>query len=243
MIKTVVITGSSRGIGAEIARVLAEKKYNIVINYKNNEARATALAKELAVKCRVITVKADISTTEGVNALYAATVSAFGGADYLVNNAGISAIGLLQDMSENEISNIINTNLTATLLVSRAFIPHMVSEKHGKIINISSMWGVVGASCEVAYSASKAGIIGCTKALAKELAPSGITVNCIAPGLIDTEINAHLSAEDLAAIVAETPVGRIGTTGDIAKSVAFLLSDDASFITGQTLTIDGGLTL
>ncbi len=240
--KTVVITGSGRGIGAEIARCCAEKNYNVVINYRSDDRSANKLAEEISTKCRVITVKADIGTQKGVETLFATTKSVFGGADCLINNAGISQIGLLTDMSDSDIFNIINTNLIGTIATTKAFIPFMVSNKWGRIINISSMWGVVGASCEVTYSASKAGIIGMTKALAKELAPSGITVNCIAPGLIDTDINAHLSAEDIAAIVDDTPVGRIGTPNDIAAACMFFLSDDASFVTGQTLTIDGGLS-
>ncbi len=243
MTKTVVITGGGRGIGAEIARSCAKKNYNVVINYRNNDASATSLANELAELCRVLVIKADISTASGVSHLIQQTTSVFGNVDFLINNAGISQIDLLTDMSDSDILNIINTNLTGAIAVSKAFIPQMVSNKYGKIINISSMWGVVGASCEVVYSASKAGLIGFTKALAKELAPSGITVNCIAPGLIATDINAHLSAQDIACLVEETPLGRIGTTTDVANACMFFLSEEASFITGQTLTVDGGLTL
>ena len=168
------------------------------------------------------------------------TIDRFGSIDVLINNAGVASQGLFTDISEIEWSEIMDVNLNGVYNVTQAVLPYMIRQKSGSIINISSMWGQVGASCEVAYSAAKAGVIGMTKALAKEVGPSGIRVNCIAPGLIETGMNSELTLEDVAAIVDETPIGRIGSTNDVASSALFLASDDSSFITGQVLGVNGG---
>ena len=167
----------------------------------------------------------------------------FGSVDILVNNAGIAHQSLFTEINEFDWNNIIDVNLKGVFNCCQAVLPNMIENKCGRIINISSMWGITGASCEVHYSAAKAGVIGLTKALAKEVGPSGITVNCIAPGLIDTQMNANLSEEDKNEFVSSLPISRIGTTTEIAKAVYFLASDDAGYITGQTLAIDGGMTI
>ena len=166
-----------------------------------------------------------------------------GGIDILVNNAGVSSFSLIQDLGLDEWNRCIGTNLTAAFLYSRGVIPYMVRNQAGRIINITSMWGLVGASCEAHYSAAKAGLIGLTKALAKELGPSGITVNAVAPGVIATDMNAHLGREDMDALIDETPVGRIGRVEDVARMVGYLASDEASFITGEVMNVSGGFVI
>ena len=167
----------------------------------------------------------------------------YGGVDVLINNAGISKIKLLSDTTEEEYDEVFDTNMKSVYLVTKASIPYMIRKKCGRIINISSMWGVTGASMEVIYSASKAAVIGFTKALAKELGPSGINVNCIAPGVINTDMNKTLDEETLSSLSEETPLMRLGTTEDVAKAVLFFASENSSFITGQVLSVDGGITI
>ena len=240
-IKTVLITGASRGIGSAVACAFAEKGYSIIINYNHSKNEAKALASELSDKFKVgcKTVKADVSSPDEVRAMFSET----GYVDVLINNAGISNQRLFTDITDEEWKRTIGVNLDGVFYCCREALPHMILQKSGVIINISSMWGEVGASCEVHYSASKAGVIGLTKALAKEVAPSGIRVNCIAPGVIMTDMMSDFDKETLDELVKETPLGRLGTPQDIASAALFLASDSASFITGQTLGVNGGLII
>ena len=241
MSKTVLITGASKGIGAATAILFAEKGYNVVMNYNNSVQSALILQKSLAESgYKVIAYQANVTNRIDVELMVKETIDRFGSIDILINNAGVASQGLFTDISEIEWSEIMDVNLNGVYNVTQAVLPYMIRQKSGSIINISSMWGQVGASCEVAYSAAKAGVIGMTKALAKEVGPSGIRVNCIAPGLIETGMNSELTLEDVAAIVDETPIGRIGSTNDVASSALFLASDDSSFITGQVLGVNGG---
>ena len=244
MNKTVLITGASKGIGAATAIRFAEKGYNVVMNYNNSVQSALILQKSLSESgFKVIAYQANVRNKIDVDLMVKETIDRFGGIDILINNAGIASQGLFTELSEIEWNEVLDVNLNGTFNCCQAVLPHMINKKSGCIINISSMWGQVGASCEVAYSAAKAGVIGLTKALAKEVGPSGIRVNCIAPGLIETGMNQELTLEDVAAIVDETPLGRIGATNDVAAASLFLASDEASFITGQVLGVNGGLVV
>lgn len=244
MSKTVLITGASKGIGAATAIRFAEKGYNVVMNYNNSVQSALILQKSLSESgLSVIAYQANVRNRIDVDLMVKETIARFGGIDILINNAGIASQSLFTDISEIEWNEIIDVNLNGTFNCTQAVLPYMIERKSGCIINISSMWGQVGASCEVAYSASKAAVIGLTKALAKEVGPSGIRVNCIAPGLIETGMNQDLTLEDVAALVEETPLGRIGTTNDVAAAALYLASDEASFITGQVIGINGGLVI
>lgn len=244
MSKTVLITGASKGIGAAMAIMYAEKGYNVVMNYNNSAQSAILLQKSLSENgYSVIAYKANVKNRIDVDMMVKEAVYRFGSIDILVNNAGISNQGLFTDLSEPEWNDIIGVNLTGTFNCCQAVLPYMINQKSGSILNISSMWGEVGASCEVAYSATKAGVIGLTKALAKEVGPSGITVNCIAPGLIDTAMNQNLAIDDVAAMIDNTPLTRMGTTNDIASAALFLTSENASFITGQILGVNGGYVI
>ncbi len=242
MNKTVIVTGASRGIGKAIATVFAQNGYNVVINYNKSEEQAKALESSLS-EYNVCIFKADVSDPDSAASLCDFALSRFGKIDVLVNNAGIAKQSLITDVSFEEWSRIFNVNVGSCFNCSKSVLPHMINRKSGLIINISSIWGICGASCEVAYSASKAAIIGFTKALAKEVGPSGITVNCIAPGVIDTEMNSNLSSDDLAALCDETPLCRIGSCDDIAQTALFLASQGASFITGQVISPNGGIVI
>ena len=242
--KTALITGASRGIGAATARRLARAGYAVAVNYCNSEERALALVEELRAEGHTaMAVRADVSDPEQVQAMVDNVLDKFCQLDILVCNAGRSWVGLLGDMTVAEWRELFSVNLDSVFYCCKAVLPHMIHRKKGKIITISSMWGQVGASCEAAYSASKAGVIGLTKALAKELGPSGIAVNCVAPGVIDTEMNKNLTDEDLDALREETPLERIGKAEDVAESVLFLASEGADFITGQVLCPNGGLII
>lgn len=244
MSKTVVITGASKGIGANMAIRFAEKGYNVVMNYNNSVQSALILQRSLKESgYSVIAYKANVKNRLEVDLMIKEAIYRFGSIDVLINNAGISNQSLITDLSEQDWNDIIGVNLTGVFNCTQAVLPHMINQKSGKIINISSMWGEVGASCEVAYSASKAGVIGFTKALAKEVGPSGITVNCITPGLIETSMNQELTVDDISAIVESTPIGRIGSTEDVATAALFLASDESQFITGQVLGVNGGLVV
>ena len=244
MSKTVVITGASRGIGAQCARAFASAGYNVVINYNKSEEQAGALVNELLAQgYSAAAIRADVSDSAQAAQLIDDSIRLFGGVDVLVNNAGIGEQKLITDVTDDDWSRMIGVNLSAAFYCTRQTLPHMINKKSGRIINISSIWGVCGASCEVHYSAAKAGLIGFTKALAKEVGPSGITVNCIAPGVIDTEMNKALTADDLAALCDETPVGRIGTADDIARMALFLSQEGGSFITGQVIGVNGGIVI
>lgn len=242
--KTVIITGASKGIGAHMAIHFAELGYNVVINYNNSAESAFLLRNSLSQSGHsVYAHKANVTNKLEVELMVKEAIYKFGSVDVLINNAGISSQNLFTDISENEWNNMLNVNLTGVFNCTQAVLPKMINNKCGRIINISSAWGITGASCEAHYSATKAGVIGLTKALAKEVGPSGITVNCIAPGIIDTQMNAHLTTDELADFVSNLPIQRIGTTLEIAKAAEFLASDAAGYITGQTLCIDGGLTI
>ena len=239
LMKTVFITGGSRGIGAELVRTFSKNGYNVAFTYRSSREAA----EQLALETGALAIKADSrSESEAIDALNKA-VSHFGGVDCLINNAAVSSFSLFTDITLDEWDDMMSVNLTGAFIYSKAVIPDMLKRKQGRIINITSMWGLVGASCEVHYSAAKAGLIGLTKALAKELGPSGITVNAIAPGVIDTEMNKALTAEDRATLIDETPVMRIGTTRDVAEAALFLAGDGASFITGEVLNVSGGYVI
>ena len=238
---TVVITGSARGIGAAAAALFADIGYNVIINYNTSRAEALALCKKItAGGGKAIAVQADVSKMSEAKRLFDEAKKAFGTVDILVNNAGIAQQKLFTDITEADYDRMFDCNVRSVFNCCQCALPDMIHNKYGRIINISSMWGVVGASCEVHYSASKAAVIGMTKALAREVAPSGITVNCIAPGVIDTPMNKGFDEETLAALREETPVGRLGTPEDVARAIRFLADEKSSFITGQTLGIDGG---
>lgn len=235
MSKTALITGASRGIGAACARALASAGCRVFINYNHSADKAMRLASEL----NGVAIHADVSEPDDISSMF----ETVGGVDILVCCAGISHTGLFTDITDVDWSRILKVNLDGTALCCRAAIPYMIHNHSGRIITMSSIWGICGASCEVAYSASKSAVIGLTKALAKELGPSGITVNCVAPGVIDTDMNANISPEILSGLAAETPLCRIGKPEEVAAAVRFLASDDASFITGQVLGVNGGFII
>ena len=233
--KKALVTGASRGIGAAIARALAADGWIVAVNYLNSAEKALALADEIGGTA----ICADISKPEET----AQMVQVLGEIDLLINNAGISKFGLLSDMTDEDWESIFSINISGAKNCCRAVIPQMISRKSGNIINISSVWGVLGASCEVAYSASKAAVIGMTKALAKELGPSGIRVNCICPGVIETDMLSIFSTKEKAELSDNTALGRIGRPEDAANLAAFLASEKSSFITGQIIGVDGGFPL
>lgn len=238
--KTALITGASGGIGSEIARELDRAGYRLAITYNKNREEAEKLRGSLS---DAAVFQCNISSFASVEKLYSDVIDTFGKIDLVVNNAGSAYTGLLQDMSEAEIDSLIATDLTGVIYSTRFAAAHMVKNHSGNIINISSVWGIAGASCEAVYSAAKGGVIAFTKAMAKELAPSGIRVNCISPGVIKTKMLDCYSNDDLQALADETPLERIGTPIDVAKAVKFLSSEDSDFITGQNLTVDGGFIL
>jgi len=237
--KTVLITGASRGIGAACARKFAAEGFRVAINYNHSKAQAEALAAELGG----IAVQADVADPAQVREMVDTVLDKFCQLDTLVCNAGVAHLGLLSDMTDEQWRRVFAVNVDGVFHCCRAVIPHFVHYKQGQIVTVSSMWGQVGASCEAAYSASKAAVIGLTRALAKELGPSGITVNCVAPGLIDTEMNQNLAPQELAVVVEETPLGCVGTAGQVADAVCFLAGEQARFITGQVLAVNGGLVI
>lgn len=241
MPKTALITGASRGIGRAIAIEFAKAGYQLVITCSRSEAELLDLKDflEREYHTQVLTSVGDVSSYSYIEQLFSEVTARFGGIDVLVNNAGISYIGLLTDMSIEDWDHIVGTNLTSVFSTCRLAIPHMVHCKQGKIINISSVWGIAGASCEVAYSACKGGINAFTKALAKELAPSNIQVNAIACGVIDTSMNACFSEEERMALAEEIPAGRFGRPEEVA-SLALQLATENQYLTGQIITLDGG---
>lgn len=237
MKKTVLITGVSGDIGKEIATVFAANDYTVIGTYNTNKKSVEKLSKELGEDFYYF--QCDLSKFKEAEKLVSKITEKVDTIDVLINNAGISCIGLLQDLKENEWNNLWNTNVTSAVALSGQIIPLFLKNGHGKIINISSVWGNSGASCEVGYSATKGAINSFTKALALELAPSNIQVNAISCGIIDTKMNSHLSSEDLNDIISEIPAGRLGTPKDIADAV-YALSVAGSYITGQIITVDGG---
>lgn len=235
--KTVLITGGSRGIGKAMVYAFARAGYNVLLNFNKSESLANEIASEFT---NVKVYGADVASQESVINMVNYANDNFGGIDILINNAGISCSGLFQDLQKDEWDRLMGVNLTGVYNCTKAVLPSMISKKQGKIINISSVWGMVGASNEVAYSASKAGVIGMTKALAKEVGPSNIQVNCIAPGIVMTDMISEYSMEELNDITNEIPLGRIGSTDDIANLALFLASDSANYITGQVFSPNGG---
>lgn len=242
MNKCALITGASGGIGKAIALRLASDGFDIAACYNSDNESALQLGKEfekLGVKHKLY--KADVADYKQIENIFADAAEFFGGVSVLVNNAGVAQQKLFTDISEAEFDRICAVNFKSVYNCCKFAVPHMVNQKEGKIINISSMWGVCGASCETVYSATKAAVIGFTKALAKELAPSNVQVNCVAPGAIETKMNANLSAEDKVAFANEIPMGRFGTPEEIAGVVAFLAGKDSAYVTAQVITADGGL--
>ncbi len=234
--KTVLITGGSRGIGKAMVKAFNNAGYNVAFTYNNSKDMADLLANETGA----MAIHADSRVESDVCTAVEAVLARFGRIDCLINNAAISQFSLFTDISLDTWNDMLSVNLTGAFLYSKAVIPDMLSRKKGRIINITSMWGIVGSSCEVHYSAAKAGLIGMTKALAKELGPSGITVNAIAPGVIDTDMNKALSDEDIDALKNDTPLMRIGDADDVAGAALFLASDNSSFITGDVINVSGG---
>ena len=237
--RNVLIVGGSRGIGAAMVRLFSSKGYRVAFTY----ARAHEDAKALSLETDALAICADSEKQEEIDRAIQKFHDKIGKADILINNAAIAKIGLFTDMTESEWNTMRAVNLDAPMYYAKQLLPDMISKKEGRIINISSMWGQVGASCEVAYSTTKAALIGFTKALAKELGPSGITVNAIAPGVISTDMNASLDEDALNALCEETPLGRLGTTDDVARAALYLASDDAGFVTGQILAVNGGFVV
>ena len=242
MAKTVLITGASRGIGAEIARQFALNGYNVAINYNKSEQPAILLKQEITQNGGTAEIfKADVSNHSEVVNMVESIYSTFGFIDILVNNAGIAQQILFTDITPEIWATMLNTNLTSVYNCCNAVLPKMISEHKGNIINIASMWGETGGSCEVHYSASKAGVIGLTKALAKEVGLSGIRVNCVSPGVVMTDMMSGFDKETLDSLAEETPLNKLGTSLDIANAVLFLADEKSSFITGQVLGVNGGI--
>ena len=237
--KVALVTGASRGIGAAAALRLAEDGYNVIINYNVNRDAAEMIANVTGGTA----IQADVSDPIKVRDMFEMIKNEHGDVEVLVNNAGVSFTGLFTDITPLQQKRIWGVNVEGVFNCSREALKTMISNKSGRIINISSMWGQVGASCEVHYSAAKAAVIGFTKALAKEVGPSGINVNCIAPGVIMTDMNASHSEETMAELAYDTPLERLGTPEDVAKTVSFLASDDSSFITGQVIGVNGGFVV
>ena len=241
MKKTVIITGASKGIGAAIAILFARKDYNVVIGYNDSFQTAKLLSSSLLSQgYSVMPFKVNVCNKLETDLLVKETVYKFGSVDVLINNAGVAFNGLITDTEEFDSDRIFDINLIGVYNCCKSITPIMVNQKSGKIINISSMWGQVGASCEVAYSAAKAGVIGLTKALAKEVGPSNIQVNCIAPGIVMTDMISEYTMDELNDITNEIPLGRIGSTSDVADLALFLASDSANYITGQVFSPNGG---
>lgn len=242
--KTVLITGASKGIGKATAELFALNNYNVLINYNKSYNDALELYNYLLNKeCQVKMFKADVSKRDEVEKMMRFCFSEFKGIDILINNAGISQSKLFIDITENDWDTTINVNLKGAFNCSQSALEYMIPQKSGKIINISSIWGIVGASCEVHYSVSKAGLIGLTKALAKELGPSNIQVNCIAPGIIKTSMLDSYNAKDIYELIDKTPLLRLGEAKDIASCALYLASEAANFITGQVISPNGGFTI
>ena len=238
--KTVLITGGSRGIGrAMVERFSSEGKYKVAFTYKNSKKEAEELARIYGA----LAIQADSECEGDIVMATDRVISEFGSIDCLINNAAVSSFSLFTDITSSEWERMFKVNVTGAFLYSKCAIPEMLKKKRGRIINISSMWGLVGSSCEVLYSSTKSALIGMTKALAKELGPSGITVNAIAPGVINTDMNGSLSAEDIKELCESTPLMRTGEPSEIASIAYFLASDEASFITGDVIKATGGLVV
>ena len=235
----ILITGGSRGIGAEAVRQFTAAGHKVVFTYFRSEIAADLLRQETGA----VPVRCDVKHPDSVKIAVDKAVSVLGQIDVLICNAAIADYGLITDMEVSRWEEVINTDLSSVFYCVRYVLPAMISRKSGCIITVGSMWGEVGASCEAAYSAAKAGVIGLTKALAKEVGPSGIRVNCISPGMIDTDMNASVGEDAVDMIVDETPLCRTGSPADVARTMMFLASDDAAFITGQVISVNGGLVI
>ena len=233
---TALVTGGSRGIGAETVRSLARAGYRTAFFYLHSQAAAQALAAETGA----IAIRCDVRDFASVRTACAEARRQLRHIDVLVNNAGVAQQKLFTDITDGDWRTMIDTHLTGAFAVTREVLPGMISHRHGRVINVSSIWGQVGASCEVHYSAAKAGLIGLTRALAKEAGPSGVTVNCVCPGVIATDMLASFTQEDLTALAEETPVGRLGTAADVARAILWLADENASFVTGQIIGVNGG---
>ena len=234
--RTVLITGGSRGIGAGAVRAFSAAGYRTAFFNLSSEAAAQAHAAETGA----CAIRCDVRQSASVACAVDEAQRVLSHIDVLVNNAGIAQQKLFTDITDEDWRSMLDTHLTGAFLLSRAVLPGMISRRHGRIVNVGSIWGQVGASCEVHYSAAKAGLIGLTKALAKEVAPSGVTVNCVCPGVIETDMLSSFTEEDLAVLREETPVGRLGTAEDIARALLFLADENAGFITGQVMGVNGG---
>jgi 3-oxoacyl-[acyl-carrier protein] reductase len=244
MSQTVIITGASRGIGRACAILFGKNGYNVTVNYNSSKEKAESLCSEInAAGGNALAFKADVSCREAVDEMINFTLDNFGSADVLVNNAGIAEQIMFCDITSEKWDRMFDVDVKGVYNCTQSVLSHMVHCKYGRIINISSMWGITGASCEVHYSAAKAAVIGFTKALAKELGPSGITVNAVAPGVISTEMNGNITPDIMDSLKEETPLGRIGTPEDVAETVFFLASDKAAFITGETISVNGGFVI
>ncbi len=237
--KTVLITGGSRGIGKAMVELFSSRGYSVAFTYKSSEDEAKKIEKNTGA----LAIKADSEREGEISFAVEKASQELGGIDVLINNAAVSSFGLIDDISLTEWNRVMNTSVTAAFLYSKAVLSQMIKKKRGRIINISSVWGLVGASCEVHYSTAKAALIGFTKALAKEVGPSGITVNAIAPGVINTDMNSAFSQEDISSLEDETPLCRIGEPVEVANAALFLASDEAAFITGDVLNVSGGFVI
>ncbi len=244
MAKTVLITGASRGIGRAAAIAFAKAGWCVAANYCFHEKEAIALCEELRAQNACVELfRADVADKAQVDAMFLKIKEAFGKIDALVNNAGIAQQKLFTDITEEDWERMFDVNIKGMFYCAKAVLPGMISRKRGKIINVSSIWGIAGASCEVHYSASKAAVIGFTKALAKEVGPSGIQVNCVAPGVIETDMNAGLDEEARRELLEETPLGVIGSPDDAAQAILFFAEERSRFITGQVLSPNGGIVI
>lgn len=244
MRKSALITGASRGIGRAVAAALARKGWPVCVNFLERRDAAEELVSQLrGAGFAAMAVQADVADRRAVEDMVRAASEALGPVELLVNNAGISHQGLFQDVDDTLWDRLLAVNLTGPRNAIQAVLPHMLEEKRGTIVNISSIWGLRGGSCEAAYACTKAAVVGLTRSLALELAPSGIRVNCVAPGCVETDMVRILGEETRTQLIGETPLGRLGRPEDIAQAVVFLASEEASFITGQVLTADGGFVV